>query len=77
MVLVPFDANPASVGSALDSIKAHVHLPATVATPAWLDHRTGPPPDEMLVCKSKLIHLPKGEQSETTPQLFVTNAARF
>ena len=60
-----------------DSIKAHVHLPATVVTPAWLDHRTGPPPDEMLVCKSKLIHLPKGEQSETTPQLFVTNALDF
>ncbi|MEZ6100000.1 MAG: phage/plasmid primase, P4 family [Pirellulaceae bacterium] len=77
MILVPFDANPTSVNAALDTIKAEVHLPATLSSPAWLDGRSGPPPDELLVCKSKLIHLPTGRQLDATPQLFVTNALEF
>jgi putative DNA primase/helicase len=77
MILVPFDANPTSVNSALESIKAHVHLPAATASPAWLDGRRGPAPDELLVCKTKLVHLPTGRYFNATPQLFVTNALDF
>jgi putative DNA primase/helicase len=77
MILVPFDANPTSVNSALESIKAHVHLPASVTSPSWLNGRNGPAPDELLVCKSKLIHLPTGRHFNATPQLFVTNALDF
>jgi len=77
MNLVPFDANPASVRSALESIKAYVHLPATVTAPSWLDGRHKPSPDELLVCRTKLIHLPTEEYLDATPQLFVTNALDF
>lgn len=77
MVLTPFDANPTSVNAALDTIKSHTHLPATISSPSWLHGREAPPPTELLVCKSKLIHLPTGKHFEATPELFVTNALKF
>ncbi|TWT47185.1 phage/plasmid primase, P4 family [Botrimarina hoheduenensis] len=77
MALAPFDANPASVNAALDTIKAEVHLPATLSAPVWLDGRPDPPPDELLVGKSKLLHLPSGKELDASPQLFVTNALEF
>jgi putative DNA primase/helicase len=77
MKLVPFDANPSSMRAALDSIKAHVHLPASVTSPAWLDGRRRPQPNELLICRSSLIHLPTGRRLKPTPQLYVTNTIDF
>lgn len=76
-MLVPFDANPNTVASALVAIKAHVHLPATVSPPAWLDGADGPPPTEILLCRSGLLHLPTMKALEPTPLLFATNAMDF
>jgi P4 family phage/plasmid primase-like protien len=77
MRLVPFEANPHSMRAALESIKAYVHLPESVECPSWLDGRSHPPPNEILVTRFSLIHLPSGQCLEPTPQLFVTNALDF
>jgi putative DNA primase/helicase len=77
MVLVPFDANPASMRNALDTIRAHVHLPSSLTPPMWLDQHDRPPADELLVCRTKLVHLPTGRELPTSPQLFVMNALDF
>ena len=78
-ILVPFNSNPSTVKAALDSIRTHVHLPVTVAPPAWLvDDPAGlPPADELLVGKSKILHLPTMGIIEPSPRLFVTSALGF
>ena len=40
-VVEDFPANPHTVKAALASIKAHTHLPATTASPSWLDLSAG------------------------------------
>ena len=77
MVLVPFESNPGSVKSALETIKAHTHLPATVNPPTWLGNAEEPPPEEFLPCKSFLLHLPTMKCREPTPRYFATNALDF
>jgi P4 family phage/plasmid primase-like protien len=76
--LVPFESNPGTVSSALESIRAYVHLPASVTPPAWLDgDALRPPADELLPCRSMVLHLPMMTRIEPTPQLFVINALDF
>jgi putative DNA primase/helicase len=76
--LVPFDANPRTVGAALETIKAHVYLPAAIGPPAWLDGSVRRPPAcEILPCRSISLHIPTGKILDATPMLFVTNAIEF
>ena len=78
MMLVDFESNPGTVKAALDTLRAYVHLPASVTAPAWLDGGAcRPPADELLPCRSMLLHLPTMARIEPTPQLFVTNALDF
>jgi putative DNA primase/helicase len=77
MELVPFDANPATVNSALESIKAYTHLPASISPPAWLDGRDGPDPRELLPTPSGTLHVPTEKMLAPTPALFNTNAIDF
>jgi len=91
MELADFESNPGTVKAALDTLRSHVHLPASITPPAWLDSdgarpacRTGrpacadrPPADELLVCRSMVLHLPTMARIEPTPRLFVTNALDF
>jgi len=75
--LIPFESNPATVKSALETIKAHVHLPSTVTPPAWIGNHSEPPADEFLPCKTVLLHLPTMRRRLPTPALFATNALDF
>jgi putative DNA primase/helicase len=77
MELIPFESNPATVKSALDTIKAYVHLPAANTPPAWLGHDGEPPAEEFLPCRSVLLHLPTIRRRAPTPALFATNALDF
>lgn len=70
-----FPANPHTVAAALNSIKAHVQLPADKSPPMWLQDRYGQPdPRELLPCRSSLLHLPTMKHLPPTPALFNVNA---
>lgn len=76
--LVDFESNPATVKAATDTLRAYVHVPASVTAPAWLDGETSrPPASELLPCRSMVLHLPTMARIEPTPQLFVTNALDY
>jgi len=75
--LAPFDSNPATVNAALETIRSHAHLSATVATPSWLSPEGRPPASEILPCRSVLLHLPTMRRLPPTPLLFTTNALDF
>ena len=77
MELVPFDSNPATVKSGLETIKAHTHLSATITPPAWLGPGDRPPAEEILPCRTLLLHLPTKARLTPTPSLFTTNALDF
>ncbi len=76
--LADFESNPATVKSALDSIRHYTHLPATVASPSWLGPvPAGLLPHDMLTCRSTLLHLPTMQHYPPTPQFFTTSALSF
>jgi hypothetical protein len=76
--LVDFASNPSTVRSALESIKAHVHLPARTPCPSWLeDAEKHPRPEEIVACRSQLLHLPTMERLKPTPLYFNTCALDF
>ena len=78
MELADFESNPGTVTSALDTLRAYVHLPASATAPAWLDGDVSRlPAGELLPCRSMVLHLPTLTRIEPTPQLFVTNALDF
>ena len=78
VILRGFSANPATVGHALETIRAEVHLPQSVEAPAWL----GAPPGEfdaadVLPCRTMSLHVPTGAALEPTPALFTTSALDY
>jgi putative DNA primase/helicase len=76
--LVDFASNPSTVRSALESIKAHVHLPASTPCPSWLENADKRPrPEEIVACRSQLLHLPTMERLKPTPMYFNTCALDF
>ncbi|MCK6486642.1 MAG: phage/plasmid primase, P4 family [Phycisphaerae bacterium] len=73
-----FPANPHTVKAALESIKAHTHLPATTASPSWLvDDTRRPDPREIVPCRSSLLHLPTMRMMASTPAFFSVSALDF
>ncbi|MCE9544284.1 MAG: DUF5906 domain-containing protein [Planctomycetia bacterium] len=76
-VLSPFNANPSTVKAALETIKAHAHIPSSISPPVWLDGPEESPAHEILPCPSGLLHLPTGKRISATPRLFVTYAIEF
>src|SRR5690606_25896311 len=73
-----FESNPMTIKAALDSTRSFAHLPVTVSSPSWLDHGPRrPPPEEVLACRSMLLHLPTMQQLDPTPSFFTTCALDF
>ena len=78
MDLIPFDSNPGTIKSALDTIKTFVYVPSDVSPPAWLDKSPDlPAAKDLLVCRKKVVFLPKLTDVEPSPKLFVTAALDF
>lgn len=77
MILTDFDANPGTVKQALETLCNHTFLPATTPTPSWLSGDPLAPPDELLPCRSKLLHLPTGQEFPATPRFFSINALDY
>lgn len=77
MILADFDANPGTVKQAFETICNHVYLDATTPTPSWLSGKELAPADEMLPCRSKLLHLPTGREYPGTPRFFSINALDY
>lgn len=73
-----FPANPHTVKAALDSIKAHTHLPATTVSPSWLKSEEHQPDAcEIVPCRSSLLHLPTMTTLPPTPAFFSVNALDY
>jgi putative DNA primase/helicase len=73
-----FPANPHTVKAALESIKAHTHLPATITSPSWLEGGPErPDPREVVPCRSALLHLPTMRAISPTPAYFSVNALDY
>lgn len=76
--LLPFDANPTTVNSALESIRASAHLPADTPMPSWLAAQAGDlNPLDILPCQSSLLHLPTMGKLPPTPLFFTTSALDY
>ncbi|MEX0678895.1 MAG: phage/plasmid primase, P4 family [Pirellulales bacterium] len=76
--LVQYDSNPSTVNAALDSIRAFAHMPVTVTSPSWLQaNEDHPPANEILPCRSAIVHLPTMRQLPPTPLFFSVNALDF
>jgi hypothetical protein len=79
--LVDFESNPGTIRNALESIRAFVHLPASVQPAAWLDDGSDggdrPDPKDLLPCKTMTLHVPSGRVLDPTPALFNVNALDF
>lgn len=77
-VLVPFDANSRTVDSAVDAVRAHVHLDGVTTVPSWLIHPSGlPKPTELVSCRSSNVHIPTRRVLPATPSLFTTCSLDF
>ena len=73
-----FSANPTTVGQALETIRAEVHAPSSVAPPAWLGEPPGEyDPSDILPCKTMSLHLPTEIALEPTPALFTRSALDY
>jgi putative DNA primase/helicase len=84
MELVGFESNPATVKAALESLRAAVHLPASLTPPCWLDDRADPiephdrpDPRNLLPFPSGTLDLCSGQTLAPTPALFNINAIDF
>lgn len=76
--LVDFDANPTTLNAALQTVRDRVYLPVTTPSPSWLtDDDSLPPADELLPCRSALLHLPTNTYLPPNPRLFNINALDF
>jgi len=76
--LVPFESNPGTINSAVESIRAYVHLPADTPSPSWLDRGANRPlAAEILPCRSSLLHLPTMHHLPPTPAFLTTNALDY
>jgi putative DNA primase/helicase len=54
-----------------------VYLDATTPTPSWLSGTSLAPADELLPCRSCLLHLPTGGSYPATPRFFNVNALDY
>ena len=78
MELVDFESNPATIKSAIESIRAYAHLPASITPTVWLsDAKEQPDPRDLLPCITRSLHIPSGRMLPSTPALFNINALDF
>jgi putative DNA primase/helicase len=76
-IQVPFNPDQANVNKILDALKAVVHLSSDVIAPCWLNSRTHPPADELIVCQNGLLHLPTRDLFPLDPTYFSLNAINY
>jgi P4 family phage/plasmid primase-like protien len=78
--LFPFCSNNGTIKSALASLQDYTHLPETTQQPCWLTG-DGPPPNELLPCRSMTLHLGADAQEDrvllASPRLFNCAALDF
>lgn len=76
---VPFTPNKSRVDTAMDALRAEVHLNSAIRAPAWLGNATTdrPPARELLACRNGLLHLPTRRLLEHSPQFFAVNALGY
>ncbi len=73
-----FESNPGTVKAAVESIRAHTHLPVSFTPPQWLDDRAeAPDPHNLLPFPSGTLDLSTGRTMPPTPALFNINAIDF
>jgi len=73
-----FPANPHTVKTSLESVKAYTHLPAATPSPCWLDGRPDRrDPREIVPCRSSLLHLPTMQHLSPTPAFFAVNGLDY
>jgi len=76
--LVDFESNPTTIKAAIESLKAHTHLPASITPPAWLTTKDDQPdPRDLLPCLSGNLHISTGQMLTPSPALFNINALDF
>ena len=76
--LAPFESNPTTVNAALQSVRAHTHIPTTTTMPCWLGKQEGDlPASEILPCKTNNLHIPTRRIIPATPRFFSPNALEF
>jgi len=73
--LVPFPANAATIDAALSAVRSlRSVLSSDVSPPAWIDGGDGPDPRQLLFCRTKMHHMPTGNESLVTPRMFNLNS---
>jgi putative DNA primase/helicase len=75
----PFICNSGSIRGALSAVEDLKHIVATAPMPSWIggDAADQHPANEILPCKSTLLHIPTRETQPATPRLFATNGIDF
>lgn len=76
-VLVDFRPNRATVGDAIDALKAITILPPGITPPAWIEGEGPALASEFIVCRNGLLHLPTNKIYPHNPKFYTHNALSF
>ncbi len=68
----PFDPTLRKVADLLDALKAEVHVPQEVTSPAWLDGGRPVSASELLSLQNGLLHIPTRELHPHTPHFYTS-----
>jgi putative DNA primase/helicase len=75
--LVDFRPNRATVGDAIDALKAITILPPGITPPAWIKGEGPTPASVFIVCRNGLLHLPTNKIYPHNPMFYTHNALSF
>lgn len=76
--LVPFESNPGTVKSALDSIRTHIHVDPEIPIPSWRAGYDAPcDASEIVSCLSANLHIPTRRARAPSPALLNISALAF
>jgi putative DNA primase/helicase len=74
-LLLPFNPERADVEKLIHALRSHVHLPSTIAPPAWLIG--GATDGPLMACANGLLRLSDGALIPHSPDFFNTSAVEF
>lgn len=78
VTLTDFNANPATVRDALETIRTATYIEIDGSMPCWLvQHTDQPPADEVLSFSTGNLHIPTGRLFSPTPTLFTSTSLDF
>lgn len=75
--LVPFDPTKAKVDNVLDALRALGNLPASSASPCWIDIESDLDPFDIMPCRNGLLHVPSRRLLPRSPNFFTVNGLEF